>query len=354
LAGPGYARNQLDFGEVGQFQLRHHRVSIAQFDGDRQCVDGHALGRQGRRRAVNGAGEDEHAVARQGFGFYLGGYIHTHFQQRLGRLCDAATALLELLCRAINPALQGDTGIVLWRQLREKAVPVVDGFLITLALKGGDTQQAETGDFLGVELQGFVGQRLNLWRPLFVVGKVLRLGPLAEQFRLAPGQCNRTFKDFGSIGGTVLGHIGATEEVQTFCRIRLCSGGALQTAGHVGHGHRWLGKLSGQFNLVARAIMQVQRNAQHRHQKRRQKRQWFAQPRFKGFFHAFGVGQQLTGRFGAAGVELRDIQHAFVLLRLQLGDAFLVQRHVQRGAILFTLGTTATQHRDQQETQGNQ
>jgi hypothetical protein len=47
----GDARNQLDFREVRQFQLRHHRVGIAQFDGHRQVGHGQTLGRQRRRRA---------------------------------------------------------------------------------------------------------------------------------------------------------------------------------------------------------------------------------------------------------------------------------------------------------------
>ena len=43
-----------------------------------------------------------------------------------------------------------------------------------------------------------------------------------------------------------------------------------------------------------------------------------------------------------------------ILLHLQLGNALLVERYVQRGAVLFTLGAAAAQYRDQQETQGNQ
>ena len=53
-------------------------------------------------------------------------------------------------------------------------------------------------------------------------------------------------------------------------------------------------------------------------------------------------------------VHLRRVEHAFSLLRLQLGHALLIQRNVQGSAIFFTLGATFTQNRDQQKTQGDQ
>jgi len=186
LTGPGYARNQLDFREVGQFQLRHHCVGIAQFDGDRQVGDGHTLGRQRRRRAGDSASEDEHAVAWQGLGLDVGGEVHAHFHH--GFLGDGATVRFQPLCRAVDPALQGDAGVVFGRQLRQQAAPVIDRLLVALAFKGRDAKQTEAGDFSRVELEGFVGQGLDLGRPLLVVGEVLGLGPLAQQLRLRPAR----------------------------------------------------------------------------------------------------------------------------------------------------------------------
>jgi len=87
--------------------------------------------------------------------------------------------------------------------------------------------------------------------------------------------------------------------------------------------------------------MQVQRHAQHRHQKGREQRQRFAEARLPRLFHALGIRQQLASCFSAAAVQLGRIQHAFGLLGLQFRHAFLVQRHVQCSAILFTLGTAA-------------
>ncbi len=177
---------------------------------------------------------------------------------------------------------------------------------------------------------------------MFVVGKILGLGPLAEQFRLATDQGHGALEDLGRIGGAILGHVGATEEVQAFGGIRLGGGGAFQTLGHVLQGHWRLGEFAGQFHLVAGTKVQVQAQAQHRHQKRGQQRQRFTQTRFAGGFHTFGVGQQFAGGFGAAGVKLRGVEHAFGLLGLQFGHALLVERHIQCGAILLALGTAAT------------
>ena len=70
--------------------------------------------------------------------------------------------------------------------------------------------------------------------------------------------------------------------------------------------------------------------------------------------NAFGVGQQLASRFGPTAVHLRGIEHALLLLSLQLSHALLVQRDVQGSTILFELSATDTQNRDQQKTQGNQ
>jgi len=342
----------LDFREVGQFQLRHHRVDIAQFDGDGQFGNGNALSRQRRRRAVHGAGEDEHAVGWQRLSLHLGRQVHTHFHHRL--LGHGATVFFNLLGGTIDTALQRRTRVVFGWQLGQQTAPVIDRVLIALALEGSDTKQAKAGDFLRIELQRLVGQRLDLGRPLFIVSEILRLGPLAEQLRLAPGQGHGALEDSGGVGGTVLGHVGTAEEVQPFRRIRLRSGGAFQTAGHVFHGHRRLGEFAGQLDLVAGAKVQVKAQAQHGDQNRSEHWQWLAQTRFAGLFHAFGVGQQFAGGFGTASVELCCIKHALALLHLQFGHAFLVERHVQRGAILFTLGTAAAQYGDQQETQGNQ
>ncbi|MNG19843.1 hypothetical protein D3C84_1040480 [compost metagenome] len=100
--------------------------------------------------------------------------------------------------------------------------------------------------------------------------------------------------------------------------------------------------------------MQVQPQPQHRHQDRGQQRQRLAQAGNPTGIGTFSIGQQFTGSFVTTGAHLRRIEHAFGLLRLQLGHALLVKRHVQRGTILFALGATAPQHRDQQKTQGNQ
>ncbi|MNH15072.1 hypothetical protein D3C79_746790 [compost metagenome] len=223
-----------------------------------------------------------------------------------------------------------------------------------LALEGGDAEQAEAGDFVRVGLERFVGQGLGLGVPLLVVGKVQRLGPLSEQLRLTPGNRHGALEDLGGIGGTLLGHVGTTEEVQAFGRVRLGLHRQLQAAGHFFHGLRRLGKLLGQLDLLAGTEMQVQAQAHQRHQYGGQQRQRLAQTAQALRFGVFGVGQQLAGSFIPALGQLRLIKHASRLLGSQLGNAFLVQGDVQCGAVFFQLRTTAAQHRDQQKAQGHQ
>ena len=159
---------------------------------------------------------------------------------------------------------------------------------------------------------------------------------------------------FAASRRTILGHVGTTEEVQAFGGIRLRRDRTLQTPGHLFHRLRRLGEFPGQLDLVAGTEMQVQAQAQHRHQHGRQQRHRLAQARHPWRGDAFGVGEQFTGGFGAAGVHLRGIEHALFLLSLQLSHALLIQRHVQGGTILFKLGATTTQNGDQQKTQGHQ
>jgi len=53
-----------------------------------------------------------------------------------------------------------------------------------------------------------------------------------------------------------------------------------------------------------------------------QQRQWLAQPRDPRGRHAFGIGQQLAGGFRPTAVHLFGAEHAFNLLRLQLGGQY--------------------------------
>ncbi|MCY1424206.1 hypothetical protein D9M71_399430 [compost metagenome] len=253
-----------------------------------------------------------------------------------------------------DPALQRLPGRVVRRQLRQQAIPVIDGVLITLAFKRGNAEQAEAGDFFRIGLERFVGQGLDLVRPLLAIGEVLRLGPLTEQLGLTTGQVHRALEHLRRVRRAILRHVGTTEEVHAFGGIRLSGDHTLQALGHLLHRLGCLGEFAGQFDLVAGAVMHVQPQAQHRHQNGRQQRQGFTQSRHPRRFDAFGIGQQLTGGFGATGVHLRRIEHALFLLSLQLSHALLIKRDVQGGTILFTLGTTAAQNRDQQKTQGNQ
>ncbi|MNQ88409.1 hypothetical protein D3C85_1036690 [compost metagenome] len=338
--------------------MRHHCVGIAQFDGHRQVGHGHALDRQRGRRTGDRTGEDEHAVARLDLGFEVRGQIDTDLEQRrgLGRrcLCNLAATGHQLFRGPGNSALQRLAGLVLRRQLRQQAIPVIDGVLITLAFKRGNAQQAKAGDFFRIGLERFVGQGLDLVRPLLAIGEVLGLGPLTEQLGLTTGQVHRALEHLRRIRRAVLSHVGATEEVHAFSGIRLSGDRTLQALGHLFHRLGSLGEFAGQFDLVAGTEMQIQAQAQHRHQNGRQQRQGFAQTRHPRRFSAFGVRQQFTGGFGATGVHLRRIEHALFLLSLQLSHALLIQRDVQGGTILFALGATAAQHRDQQKTQGNQ
>ncbi|MNJ68601.1 hypothetical protein D3C77_648650 [compost metagenome] len=117
---------------------------------------------------------------------------------------------------ALDATLQGGSRSVAFWQLHQQPVPVVDGLLEVLVLEGRDTQQAQTGDLVRVGLERLVGQRLQLFVPLFAVGEVQRLGPLPEQFGLTFGQGGGTLEDLGGIGWPLLGHVGPTEEVQAF------------------------------------------------------------------------------------------------------------------------------------------
>ncbi|MNF92684.1 hypothetical protein D3C84_753340 [compost metagenome] len=161
-------------------------------------------------------------------------------------------------------------------------------------------------------------------------------------------------EDLRCIRGPVLGHVRTAKEIQALGVVRLRRHRPLQALGHFFHRLRRLGELTGQFDLVAGTEMQVQPQAQQRHQHGGEQRQGLAQARLARRLGALGVGQQLTGGFGAAGVQLRGVEHALLPLGLQLSDALLVQRHVERGTVLFALGTATTQHRNQQKTQGNQ
>jgi hypothetical protein len=62
--------------------------------------------------------------------------------------------------------------------------------------------------------------------------------------------------------------------------------------------------------------MQVQTQTQNGNQDRRQQRCRLAQTRDARRGNAFGVGEQLTGRFGAAGIHLRGVEHPLFLLSL--------------------------------------
>ncbi|MNI64613.1 hypothetical protein D3C73_1200710 [compost metagenome] len=115
-----------------------------------------------------------------------------------------------------------------------------------------------------------------------------------------------------------------------------------------------MGEFTGQFDLVAGTKMQIQPQAEQRHQDRRQQRQRFAQARNPGSVCTLGVGQQFTGGLGATAVHLRAVENTFFLLSLQLGHALLIQRDVEGSAIFFKLGTTATKNGNQQKTQGHQ
>ena len=226
-------------------------------------------------------------------------------------------------------------------------MPVANGLFKALILEGGDAQQAQAGDFLRVGLQGFISQRLDLVAPFFIVGKVLRLCPLAQQLGLTTGQVGRALEHPGRLRRTVLRHIGTAQKVQAFSRIRLCCSGTLKARDHFFKGLRRLGEFAGQFDLVAGTKMQVQAQAQYRHQHCRQQRNGLAQAGHTPRCHAFGVREQFAGRFGAAGFELFGGQHALFALGLQLGHPLLVQGNVQSGTVFFALGTAPAQNRDQ-------
>ncbi len=161
--------------------------------------------------------------------------------------------------------------------MRQQALPVIDGFLVTLALEGSDTTQAQAGHFVGVGFQRLVSQRLQLRAPFLVGSEVQRLCPLPEQFGLATGQGHGALECTRGIGGALLGHVGSAQEVHGLGRIRLGLHHPLQAGSHFFHRFGRFGKLLGQLNLVGRAEMQVQPQCQQRHQQRRQQRQGLAQ-----------------------------------------------------------------------------
>ena len=142
-------------------------------------------------------------------------------------------------------------------------------------------------------------------------------------------------------------HIGSTQEVQTFGRVRLRGGSTLKARDHFFKGLRRLRELAGQLDLIAGAKVQVQAQAQDRHHYRRQQRNGLAQAGNPPRRHAFGVRQQFAGSFGAAGFELLGSQYAFFTLDLQFGHALLVQGDVQCSTVFFTLGAAPTQYRNQ-------
>ncbi len=164
----------------------------------------------------------------------------------------------QLLAGAVDTALHGGAGWVLRRQLGQQACPVVDGFLVTLTFEGGDAKQTQAGGLVRIGLEGFIGQCLYGRRPLLTLGEVPRLGPLPEQFRLTASQLDRAFEELCRLCRTLLGHIGTPKEIQAFGGIRLSCHRPFEARSHLSHGLRCLGEFTGQFDLVAGAIMQVQ------------------------------------------------------------------------------------------------
>ncbi|MCY1424975.1 hypothetical protein D9M71_407500 [compost metagenome] len=346
----------MDFGILRQFHLRHHRISIRQLHLDRQLRHGHPLGRQWHWRAIAGASEDKHRVVRLNLVLQGSRQFHPHFQAsrhrcRLGSLHWRAT---QALGGAVDPPLQGPSRCITFWQLRQQALPVVDGFLIALAFKRGNTAQAQAGHFVGVGFQRFVSQRLQLRAPLLVGGEVLGLGPLPQQFRLATGQGHCTLEDARGIGRALLGHVGPAKEIHGLGRIRLGLHHAFKARGHFFHRLGSLGKLLGQRHLVGRPKMQVQPQRHQRYQYRSQQRQGLAQMPLARGLGAFGIGQQLAGSLVPALGHLRLIEHTGGLLGRQLGDTFLVKGHVQGRAVFFLLATAATQDREQQKAEGSE
>ncbi len=93
--------------------------------------------------------------------------------------------------------------------------------------------------------------------------------------------------------------------------------------------------------------MQVQAQTQYRNHDCRQQGQRFTQAGNPRRGHAFGICQQFAGGFGAPGFKLLRAQDPFLKLLLQLGQAFLIQRNIERGTVFLTLGTAPAQYRNQ-------
>ncbi|MNV74353.1 hypothetical protein D3C71_1675650 [compost metagenome] len=100
--------------------------------------------------------------------------------------------------------------------------------------------------------------------------------------------------------------------------------------------------------------MQVEAEAQQRHEHGGGQRQGLAQTECAAIVGAFGVGQQFTGRLGAAVLVVLGGQGAGGALGIQFIQALLVQGDVEGGTVFLGLGLAATQHGNQQEGQGDQ
>ena len=324
----------------------------------RQVGNLQALDRQRHWRATEGTSKDEHGIVRLHVLLHVGRQRYADLQRlnlgvRLG--CSAGLlALSHLLAGTFDTTGDGRTGRILLRQHGDQTLPVAHGIGIALAFVGSDTQQTEAGDLFRISLQRFVGKRLQSLAPLFAFGKIQRLRPLAEQFRGAPGDLHGTLEGLGGIAGTLLCHIGTTEEIPGLGGVRLLLHGLFQARGHLLDALRLRsGQLASLYDLIDSAPMQVQGNPQHRHQQCRHQRNLAAE-HAAAALHAFGIIQQLARRLGTTGLHLRFIEHASLELVFQLLQALLIEGDVECGTVFFGLQLANTQYRNQQKSQGSQ
>ncbi len=197
--------------------MRHHRVGIAQFHLGRQVRHGNAFDRQRRRRAIDRAGEDEHAVVRPYLALKCRSQLDMNFYRlRLNCRRRVCRAFGEVISGAGNAAFQCRPRCVICGQCCEQPGPVIHRRLIALCFERGNPEQTKAGDFLGVSLQHFVGQRLHLGCEVLVAGEIQRLSPLPEQLGLPSGQRHRALEHLRGITRAVLRHIAARQKIQVF------------------------------------------------------------------------------------------------------------------------------------------
>ena len=223
------------------------------------------------------------------------------------------------------------------------------------ALVGGNTQQAEAGDFRRIGFQRLIGQRLQLRRPLLTTGKIQRLRPLPEQLRRTSCYFNGTFESLSSLRRTLLSHIGATEEVPAFGRLGITFDSSFQARSHFLDGLRLISKSAGTLDIIDSTPMLIQAIPQQGHQQGKHQRNLKPQRALRRQrLCTFGIGQQLTGRLITASGKLLGIQRTCSVLSLQVLQALLIQGHVEGGTVFFSLELAPTQHGNQYKCQGCQ